>query len=94
VDDYVSIWDKSPGSSSWVTRHGISSSEYQDAFNQFLSQGYRLKHVSGYAAGNNVRYAAIWETNDVVSWVSRHGLDSSSYQRAFDEYVSLGYGLI
>jgi hypothetical protein len=94
VDYYVALWDQSP-SGPWVARHGLSSSEYQDAFNNHTSQGYRLTHVSGYAVGNEIRYASIWEqTNDGISWVSRHDLDSDGYQTAYDQYVGQGYRLV
>ncbi|MEH2072309.1 MAG: hypothetical protein V7K47_29860 [Nostoc sp.] len=47
-DRYAAIWDKS-GSSAWVARHGLTSSEYQSTFDQLVGQGYRLVDVSGYS---------------------------------------------
>jgi hypothetical protein len=32
----------------WVARHGLTSEQYQQAFDQLTSQGYRLDLVSGY----------------------------------------------
>jgi hypothetical protein len=94
VDYYAAIWDKSSGGA-WVARHGLSSQDYQAAFNQWTSQGYRLKHVSGYSVDNTARYAAIWERPSTnVPWVARHGLTSSQYQVAFDDYARQGYHLI
>jgi hypothetical protein len=52
-----------------------------DHVQQPRKKGYRLKHASGYAVGNEGRYAAIWEVrNDGVAWVARHGLTSATYQ--------------
>ena len=94
VDYYAAIWDKSAGGA-WVARHGLSSQDYQAAFDQFGGQGYRLKHVSGYAVGSSARYAAIWEkSNSNTAWVSRHGLTSDQYQTAFNQYTSQGYRLV
>jgi len=94
VDYYVAIWDKSP-SGAWVARHGMTSSEYQSAFDTYTSQGYRLMHVSGYAIGNTAYYAAIWEqVANSPAWVARHGMTSDDYQSAFNTYISQGYRLI
>ena len=94
VDYYVAIWDKSP-SGQWVARHGLTSAGYQAAFNQYTSEGYRLKHVSGYAIGNQARYAAIWEkVTGTTAWVARHGMTSTEYQSAFNTYVGQGYRLV
>ncbi|PVF93072.1 hypothetical protein CPB86DRAFT_790514 [Serendipita vermifera] len=92
-DRYVAIWDKSVGGA-WVARHRMTSSEYQSAFNTYTSQGYRLKHVSGYAIGTEARYAAIWEkTSDTSAWVARHGLTSAQYQQEFNNLTGQGYRL-
>ena len=73
----------------------MTSSDYQTGFNKYTGQGYRLKHVSGYAVGNEARYAAIWEkTNDGIAWVARHGMTSSDYQTAFDSYAGQGHRLV
>jgi hypothetical protein len=94
VDFYCAIWDKSP-SKTWVARHGLSSPEYQEAFDDYAGQGYTLTHVSGYAVGSEPRYAAIWtQTDDEILWAARHGLNSSDYQAAFDHYVGQGYRLV
>jgi DNA-binding transcriptional regulator of glucitol operon len=93
VEFYCAIWDQSP-SPPWVSKHGLTSSEYQSASDDFTSQGYVLTHVSGYSVGKDARYAAIWtKTDDEVPWVTRHGLNSADYQAAFDHYVGLGYRL-
>ncbi|PCD44610.1 hypothetical protein AU210_000067 [Fusarium oxysporum f. sp. radicis-cucumerinum] len=88
---FAAIWDKS-GGSAWVARHDLTSSEYQNAFNTFFSQGYRLKHVSGYAQGDQARYAALWEKSATnITWAAHHGMTSSDYQTLSDKYVAMGY---
>lgn len=90
---YAAIWKKSPGPA-WVARHGLTASEYQAAFDAYVAKGYRLVHVSGYPADGKARYAAIWEQRSGPAWVARHGLSSSGYQDAFDEWVYQGFRLL
>jgi Bacterial tandem repeat domain 1 len=44
---YAAIWEQSPGAP-WVARDGLTSAQYQQEFDQLLSQSYRLTDVSGY----------------------------------------------
>jgi len=75
----------------WVAKHGLTSSEYQQEFDNWIGQGYRLKDVSGYAVGTSDRYAAIWEKTTGPAEVARHRLTSSQYQQEFDYWVGQGY---
>jgi len=91
---YAAIWDKTPapGNGAWLARHDLGPAQYQQAFDLYRSQGYRLVHVSGYADNGQARYAALWEKPSAgYSWVARHGLTSSQYQQAFNDYTSQGY---
>ncbi len=90
---YVAIWEKKSGPA-WVAKHGLTSSQYQNAFNTYAGQGYRLVHVSGYSVNNQSRFAAIWEKKSGPAWVAKHGLTSSQYQSAFDTYTGQGYRLV
>ena len=58
---FAAIFDKSSGPS-WVARHGLTSAAYQREFDNRFYQGYRVKSVSGYAAGGTAHSAAIWES--------------------------------
>ena len=87
---YAAIFEKS-GGPAWVARHGLSAAAYQQAFNQFTGQGYRLKVVSGYQVGGADHYAAIWEKSGTLPWVARHGIPDSWYQNVFDNYTHQGY---
>jgi CubicO group peptidase (beta-lactamase class C family) len=91
-DRYVAIWEKKTGPA-WVAHHGMTSAQYQQAFNNYTSQGYRLSHVSGYAVNDQARYAAFWEKESGPAWVARHGMTSAQYQNEFDNYTGLGYRL-
>jgi CubicO group peptidase (beta-lactamase class C family) len=90
---YAAIWEKSSGPA-WVARHGMSPAKYQEEFDKFVQQGYRLTRVSGYTVGGKDFYAAIWEKTSGPAWVARHGMSSSAYQQEFDKYVYQGYKLV
>jgi len=75
----------------WVARHGLNSAQYQQAFDSWAAQGYKLSYVAGYTWNNDARYAALWEKSVPYPWVARHGLTSAQYQQAFDTYVAQGY---
>lgn len=90
---YAAIWDKSP-SGPWIARYGLTSTEFQLVFNRTVKQGYQLKQVSGYAIGNQARYAGIWEkTNGTTLWIARNGLSPTAFQKQFDILVDQGYRL-
>lgn len=81
----------------WVARHGMTSQAYQQAFNKYVDQGYRLVDVSGFDTNGKPRFAAVWweqSSNSPLKWVARHGMTSSGYQKEFDKYVKQGYRLV
>ena len=56
---YLSIFrDDSVGA--WDARHGLSSADYQSAFNTFTSHGELPLDVHGGGSGSNARYAAVF----------------------------------
>jgi hypothetical protein len=87
---FAAIWERRPGLG-WVGRHGLTSSEYQKAFNEQLAAGFRLVSVSGYSDTGIARYAAIWHDDEPREWQARHGLDGEAYQRAFDDSAAKGF---
>ena len=89
---FAAIWEKKPGPA-WEARHNLSAADYQKAFDDFYKQGYRLVHVSGYAAGGSPRFAAIWEKSGGPAWQARHNLSAADYQKAFDDFSKQGYRL-
>ena len=90
------IYPKSVGCNSQIScvaHHGMSSSEYQKKFNQYVGQSkLTLTHVSGYNVGGKDRYAAIWKKqSNPKPWVARHGLTSAQYQAEFNKWTKAGY---
>ena len=51
----------------------------------------RLAVVSGYASGNQVRYATIWEKSGNYAWQARHNMTAQQYQDEFDRLFYQGY---
>jgi hypothetical protein len=90
VAQFAAIWEKVSGAA-WVARHNMTSSSYQSYFNSYVSQGYRLVHVSGYNVGGVTYYAALWDKSSGPSWVARHGMSSTSFQSYTNSYINSGY---
>ena len=89
---FAAIWEKKPGPA-WVSHHGMTSAQYQSAFNQYTNQGYRLTLVNGYTVNDQDRYVAIWEQKPGPAWVAHHGMTSDQYQSLFNYYVRSGFRL-
>ena len=91
-DFYAAIWERRSGGA-WVARHGLTSDQYQQEFDKYTGQGFRLTKVSGYQLGGSARFAAIWEDSPGPAFKARHGLSGASYQATFDYLHSRGYEL-
>ena len=92
-DRYAAIWEQRAGPP-WEARHGLTSAQYQQTFDDLQGKGYRLVHVSGYGVHGQDFYAAIWEKKSGSPWQVRHGMTSPEYQQAFDDLKSQGYRLV
>ncbi|KAL2817175.1 hypothetical protein BJX63DRAFT_419731 [Aspergillus granulosus] len=90
---FAALWEKVDDGNGWWSWAAMTSSEYQKKFDAYLEDGYRLIDVNGYAVGNKVYYAAIWDTSASGAWVARHGMDSPTFQSQFDKYKAAGYVL-
>lgn len=91
---YAALWEKVDGPE-WVARHGLSSDDYQKAFDDYGKQGFRLVYVDGFEVGGKDQYAAIWEkSSSSTPWAARHGLSAEDYQKAFDDYTKQGFRLL
>ncbi len=93
-DFYAAIWEKRTNPPAWIARHGLNAAQYQAAFDTNLRNGFRLESVSGYAVGNEARYAAIWRKVRSPPWAARHGLTGQQYQDAFDQMAAQGFHLV
>jgi CubicO group peptidase (beta-lactamase class C family) len=87
---FAVIFEQSSGPA-WAARHDLNTAQYQQAFNDYAKQGYRLKIVSGYNVGGADKYVALWEKVSGPSWSVRNGVVDWEYQNVFDNYYYQGY---
>lgn len=92
-DRFAAIWSKI-GPKEWVARHGMTSDEYQQEFDKFVGQGFRLATVDGYEVDGSARFAATWNKVSSPPWVARHNMTSSDYQAEFDKLAAQNYRLV
>ncbi len=89
---FAAIWEKT-GGPAFQARHNLTAAQYQQTFDQLVGQGFRLRLVSGYAAGGQPRFAAIWEQAGGPAFQARHNLTAAQYQQTFDQLVGQGFRL-
>jgi CubicO group peptidase (beta-lactamase class C family) len=87
---YAALWRKESGAA-WTARHGLTPEQYQAAFNDLGTQGYRLRYINGYAVGGRPYYAAIWDKSTGPAWQARHGLTAEQYQAAVTDLSRQGF---
>jgi CubicO group peptidase (beta-lactamase class C family) len=91
VDYYAAIWEKIAGPERFC-RHGMTSAQYQDTYEEKASQGFRLHKVSGYSVGNQARFAAIWLKTTGAALAARHAISGAqNFQDEADRMYYLGY---
>lgn len=89
---YAAIWELK-ASPFWVARSGLNSSQYQNAFNVYVREGFRLVLVNGYTVEGQDRYAAIWDKSPSGPWIAKHGLTYPGFQAEFHSSIQEGYRL-
>src|SRR5262245_41310660 len=90
---FCALFSSQTSFSQWVARHNLTPAQYQDAFNDYTKQGFRLTTVSGYTCGGQERYIALWEKKAGGEWAARHGMSGQDYQNAFDDFAKKGFRL-
>ncbi len=87
-ETYAAVWEKSSGPS-YVARHAMSASQFQTEFDTQYGNGYKPVRISGFEAGGQTRYAAIFEKmNDGV--YARSALTEYNYQAEYDNNWGTG----
>ncbi|MBC7872735.1 MAG: hypothetical protein H7Y01_01995, partial [Ferruginibacter sp.] len=89
---FSALWDKS-GGGAWAAKHNMTAAQYQQAFDDYGKQGYRLQYVSGYVVGGTEYFAAIWEKKSGGAMAVKHNMTAAQYQQAFNEFTGQGYTL-
>ncbi len=88
------IFEKVKDGEQWAAYHGLSSSKYQEKYDEMKSNGYRLEFIESYMQGNNIRYAPIFVKKSGPALAAVHGLPHASWQNYFDDKVADGYRLV
>ena len=91
-DRYAAFWEKDEGPP-LEARHGLTSAQYQQHFNELAQRGFRVTRLSAWFSGGEPRFAAIWTKVDGAAWAARHGMLSDVYQEEFFKFASEGYRL-
>lgn len=89
---YAAVYEKK-GGPAWVTKHGLSSADYQAQIDALAKDGYKIAFISGYEVNGQVKYAGIWEKRN-VGYIARHGQNAAQMQDEFDKNTKNGYRLV
>jgi CubicO group peptidase (beta-lactamase class C family) len=90
---FSAIWEQDFGFPT-IARHRLTDADYQALFTTLSRRGWRLRCVSGYEEGGEVRYACVWDEYAGPAWQARHGIDGQAYQQTFDQLIREGYRLV
>lgn len=74
----------------WVSHHNMTSTIYQQKFDEYSKAGFSLNHVDSYVVGNQIFYAAIWIKSG-VAFTAYHGRSAENHQQSFDTLTSEGW---
>lgn len=93
-DRYAAIFQKT-GGPQWITRHDMTSAQYQEQATQWVQQGYKPYKVSAFGSANNqAKFAAIYiKYAGSVQVAAKHDMTSSEYQTHFNNYHNQGFTL-
>lgn len=91
-EKYAAIFRKDTGPS-WTAKHGMNATQYQQAFTDMSKNGYRLRIISGYAVGNQAKFAAVWDKGSGNAWIAKHNMTATQYQQTFTENSNKGFQL-
>jgi CubicO group peptidase (beta-lactamase class C family) len=94
---YGGIWLRDRASVLTAARHGLTSSEYQEQYDDLRGRGYVIEGITGLSAESgkaNSTFAAVWKDGSFRGHHTHHGMTVSDYQSKFDQYAAAGYRLI
>ena len=90
---FACVYEKG-GTGEWAARHGLTSAQYQAAFDDLVGKGFRLRAVHPYAVNGADRYIAWWEKSAGPAWKARHGLSESAFRQTHESLAAQGYDLV
>lgn len=90
---FNSVWERR-ATAPWEAHHDIADVDYQAHFNALYNGGQRLRCVSAYLDGFQVKYATLWDREPSGPWQASHGIPSSLYQAHFNQMHDRGLRLV
>ena len=75
----------------WSSNHDMTGDAYQAEYDTKVSEGWRLRRVSGYSIDGVDYYASIWDLSSGPLWFGRHRITGDEYQATFEAYRDQGY---
>jgi Bacterial tandem repeat domain 1 len=87
---FAAIWEKDAGPAI-EARYNLTAAQYEQTSGQLAREGFRLLTLSGYAAGAEARFAAIWEKSSGPGFQARPNLTAAQYEQTYRALASEGY---
>jgi CubicO group peptidase (beta-lactamase class C family) len=72
----------------FVAEAGLSSAEYQAAFDLHAAAGLEPHYLSGYREDGTWKFSAIWDERTTGDYLGLHDLSPQGFQDAFDSYAA------
>lgn len=96
-DRYAAVWKDPRGAAApaFAARHGLLPSELPAEHQKWTARGYCMRCVSGYAAGAEARYTALWTADCPTAapnaTVLKYATTPGEYQTQLTELTNAGY---
>jgi hypothetical protein len=81
---YFNAIFRAAGGEQQAAFHNLNGDQYQAEFEKRKGQGFRLKQIDSYAAGNQILYAGVF-VKDGATVTAYHGVSAAEHQKRFDE---------
>lgn len=89
---FAAVWKKEMGSP-LASFHQLTPAEYQEKYNFYDGQGFKLTFVNAFRAQDKVWYSAIWEKKDGPDVKGFHSMTSQEYNDRWVSMKNSGYRL-
>jgi hypothetical protein len=91
---HAGIWEKPKKRHAWAARHNLSAKAYQENFDKYKGEGYRLIDVRGYSRGDKPYFAAIWEKSGGPAYFTHHQMTFETFSTHDAKQKADGFRLV
>jgi len=86
------VWQKNVDNRGWASSRNMTSTQFNDKWNELRDDGYRLIDQEAYVLNGSLYYAGVWiENKENLAWASRRNLSSSAFSTELAAYKDAGY---